>query len=44
MQLMNGTQFLNATPLFIPSVCLTAVSGPFPVIVIVPSQRTYQSL
>ena len=34
MQLVNGVQFLNATPLS--SACLAAASAPAPVIAIVP--------
>ena len=36
MQLVNGAQFLNATPLFLSSARLAASSAPVPVIVIVP--------
>ena len=34
MQLINGAQFLNATPLSLSSACLAAASAPPPVIVI----------
>ena len=34
MQLANGAQFLNATPLSFSSACLAASSSPVPVIVI----------
>ena len=34
MQLMNGAQFLNATPLSLSSACLAAALSPAPVIVI----------
>ena len=34
MQLINGAQFLNATPLSLSSACLAAASAPAPVIVI----------
>ena len=44
MQLVNGTQFLNATPLSLSSACLAAASGPAPVIVIFPLTRIYASL
>ena len=36
MQLVNGAQFLNATPLSLSSACLAAASAPLPLIVIVP--------
>ena len=36
IQLVNGAQFLNDTPLFLSSACLTAASAPCPVIVIIP--------
>ena len=44
MQLVNGAQFLNATPLSLSSACLAAASAPAPVIVIVPLTRMYASL
>ena len=44
MQLVNGAQFLHATPLSLSSACLTAASAPAPVIVIVPLARMYASL
>ena len=39
MQLVNGVQFLNATPLSLSSACLAAASAPAPVIAIVPLTR-----
>ena len=44
MQLVNGAQFLNATPLSVSSACLAAASAPSPAIVIVPLTRIYASL
>ena len=44
MQLINGAQFLNATPSSLSSACLAAASAPAPVIVIVPLTRMYASL
>ena len=44
MQLINGAQFLNATPLSLPSACLAAASSPAPVIVIIPQTNAYTSL
>ena len=44
MQLMNGAQFLNATPLTLQSACLAAALSPAPVIVIFPLTRIYASL
>ena len=44
MQLINGAQFLNATPLSLSSACLAAASAPSPAIVIVPLTRIYASL
>ena len=44
MQLINGAQFLNATPLSLSSAYLAAASAPSPVIVIVPLTRMYASL
>ena len=44
MQLVNGAQFLNATPLSLSSACLAAASSPAPVIVISPLTRIYVSL
>ena len=43
IQLVNGAQFLNATPLFHSSARLTAASSPAPVIVIVPFTSIYES-
>ena len=42
MQLVNGAQFLNATPLSHSSACLPAASSPAPVIVIFPLTRIYR--
>ena len=44
MQLVNGTQFLNATPLSLSSACLAAASSPATVIVIFSLTRIYTSL
>ena len=44
VQLVNGAQFLNATPLSLSSVCLAAASSPAPAIVNFPSKRIYASL
>ena len=44
MQLLNGAQVLNATPLSFSSACLAAASAPPPVVVIFPSTRIYASL
>ena len=44
MQLVNGEQFLNATPLFLLSACIAAALSPAPVIVIFPLTRIYASL
>ena len=44
MQLMNGAQVLNATPLSLSSACLAATLSPAPVIVISQLRRTYTSL
>ena len=44
MQLVNGAQFLNGTPLSLSSGCLAAASAPAPVIAIVPLTRMYASL
>ena len=44
MQLINGAQFLNDTPLSFSSACLAASSAPAPVIVIFPLTRIYASL
>ena len=44
MQLMNGAQFLNATPLSLSSACIAAALYPAPVIVIFPFTRIYASL
>ena len=34
MQLVNGAQFLNATPLSLSSACLVAASAPAPVVIV----------
>ena len=39
IQLVNGAQFLNATPLSLLCVCLAAASAPAPVIVIFPLKK-----
>ena len=44
MQLVNGVQFLNATPLSLSSASLASASSPAPVIVIFPLTRIYASL
>ena len=44
MQLINGAQFLNITPLFHSSACLAAASFPAPAIVILLLTRIYASL
>ena len=44
MQLVNGAQFLNATPLSFSSARLAAALSPAPVIVIFPLTRIYASL
>ena len=44
IQLINGVQFLNTTPLFLSSACLAAASSPAPAIVIFPLTRIYASL
>ena len=44
MQLINGAQFLNGTPLSFSSAYLVAASAPAPVIVIFPLARKYTSL
>ena len=41
MQLLNGAQFLNATPLSLSPTCLAAASFPVPVIVIFPLAKIY---
>ena len=41
IQLVNGAQFLNATPLFLSSACLVAASSPAPVNVIFPLTRIF---
>ena len=43
MHLVNGTQFLNVTPLFLSSAHLAAASSPAPVIVIVHFTSMYES-
>ena len=44
MQLVNGAQFLNATPLSLSSACLAAALSPAPVIVIFHLTWIYTSL
>ena len=44
MQLVNGAQFLSATPLSLSSASLAAASAPAQVIVILPLTRIYASL
>ena len=44
LQVLNGAQFLNITPLFLSSACLAAASSPAPVIVILPLTSIYASL
>ena len=44
LQLVNGVQFLNDTPLSLSCACLAAASTPAPVIVIFPLTRIYASL
>ena len=44
MQLVKGTQVLNATPLSLSSAYLAATSAPLPVIVIFPLTRIYALL
>ena len=44
MQLVNGAQFLNATPLPVSSACLPVALSPAPVIVIFPLTRIYTSV
>ena len=44
IQLVNGAQFLNATPLSLSSACLAAASAPAHSIVTLPLTRTYASL
>ena len=44
IQLINGAQFLSATPLSLSSACLAAASAPSPAIVIAPLTRRYASL
>ena len=44
MQLVNGAQFLNATPLSFLCACLAATSAPLPLIVIFSLTRIYASL
>ena len=44
LQLVNGAQFLNITPLFLSFVCLVAASSPTPVIIILPLTSIYASL
>ena len=43
LQLVNGAQFLNITPLFFSSPRLDAASSPAPLIVIVPLTSIYAS-
>ena len=42
--MVNGAQFLNATPLSLSSACLAAASSPAPVIVIFSLPWIYASL
>ena len=44
LQLVNGAQLLNITPLFRSSACLAATSSPALVIVILSSKILYASL
>ena len=44
VQLVNGAQFLNDTPLSLSSACLAAALSPAPVIVIFPLTRMHASL
>ena len=44
LQLVNGAQFLNITPLFFPSSHLAAGATPAPVIVILPLTSMFASL
>ena len=44
MQLVNGAQFLNATPLSHSSACLSEASAPSPAIAIFPLTKIYASL
>ena len=44
MQLVNGAQFLNATPLPLSSACLAAALSPAQEIVVFPLTRIYASL
>ena len=44
IQLMNGAQFLNATPLSLSSACPASASSLAPEIVIFPLTRIYTSL
>ena len=44
MKLMNGTQFLNITPLFLLSICLAFALSPAPVIVTFHPTSMYASL
>ena len=44
IQLINGAQFLNTTPLSLSSACLAAAFSPAPAIVIFPVTRIYASL
>ena len=43
LQLINGTQFLNITSLFLSYACRAAVSAPAPVVVILPLTSIYAS-
>ena len=43
LQLINGAQFLNITPLSLSSACPAAASSPAPAIVIVPLTSMYAS-
>ena len=44
LQLINGVQFLNITPLLFSSACLASALSPAPVIVILPLKSMYTSL
>ena len=43
MDLVNGAKFLNVTPLFLSSNCLSEASTPTPVIVILPLTNMFAS-
>ena len=44
MQLVNGAQFLNTTPLSLSSACLAAASAHLPVVAIFSLTKIYASL